>query len=1092
MVGCLLCIIISYLYFPNNAAASPIIKIDSNQGQYELSPLIEILEDEHHELLVEDIHKGQYEDAFFHPKHKVPNFGYTSSSYWARITIENTIEKQDWYLQIAYPPLDIVRLYTPQQDGSFTLKETGDTLPFSSREIPHRNFIFRLDLPKDSTKTFYLHIITDGSMQLPITLSDTSHFQDGSIFEYLILGLYYGVGLIMVFYNLFLFFSLRLVSYIWYTLFIVCLIFVHFTLNGLSYQYIWPNSSWWNNLAILFFMGLSNITALLFSKSFLHAKIHTPWLDKVMNSLIGLQICFIFILLVNYELALNLMMTFMIPLVILVITTAVFSWRNGVKPAKYFFYGWIIFLIGVTISSLSDMGIIPTTSLTKYASQISSAIEIALFSLALGAKIKWLSLEKEAFEKQAMHSQQLAVKHLQQANQLKDEFLANTSHELRTPLQGIIGIAESLQEAKEMNSEWHYNLSLIISSGERLSHLINDLLDASKLKYHELAVEIEPVQLWKVAEVVCQVSAATYEKPVLLKNNIPEDLPFIAADETRLQQILYNLVSNAIKYTHKGEISIAAALEKDHIAIAVHDTGIGISKKDLNIIFDSFQRGSNIEDLTVTGTGLGLHITKQLVSLHGGEIFIESALNKGTKVTFTVPIYQEKETSVIHEWPLALSEKQTDKLTHPPVVNQVHKKYAGKILLVDDEPINVYVLYGHLDGANYEITIAHDGAEALALASKHNDFDLIILDVMLPKLSGLEVARKIRESYTFTELPILMLTAKSQIDNIVMAFDAGANDYLTKPCSKEELLTRVNTLLSLKQAMEELNAINMELHKMNQTLEQKVQKRTSELEYNTVQLEQMNTARKRLMTNISHELGTPMTVVKGYIKAMLDGVIDPHDQTYITRVYQKILFIERLIQDLYELARLESGQLSFTWKNIKIKAFINECIHPSRIDVTSQQIHFSFVNELSEQDEQDTIKADINRLKQVMQNLVYNAIRFTEKGGLISISAKITETPADISPKLTANQYLQITISDTGKGIHPNILEQIFERFFKEDKFNTGATMNTGLGLSISKEIIHIHNGTIWAESELGKGSSFHFLLPLMKKHEERVKSGEG
>ena len=1073
---------ISSLFISDSVFASPLINLNSEQTQYNLSPQIEILEDKNHDITLDEINEGQYDDAFFLFEGDIPSFGYTTSAYWAKVTIENNAANEEWYLQLAYPPLDIVRLYTPTDDGTFILRETGDLFPFASREVPHRDFVFPLDLPEGSSQTFYLHIITEGSMQIPLTLSDGITFHTKSLSEYLILGIYYGFGLIMILYNLFLFFSLRLTSYFWYALLILFILGTHSTLNGLSYQYIWPNASWWNNRGILFFMTGANTIVLQFTKSFLNTKTYTPRINNMINWGIVFQIILLLVLFVNYEIALNLIMVVMILLVILVASSAIFSWVNGVEPAKYLFFGWIIFLIGITISSLADMGMIPITFLTKYASQIGSGVEITLFSLALGSKIKWLRLEKEALERQAMQSQQLAIKHLQQANQMKDEFLANTSHELRTPLQGIIGIAESLQERKGLDKKWNYNLSLIISSGEKLSHLINDLLDASKLKFHELSLDIEPIQLWKLTELVCQVSSATSQKPIVIKNKISEDLPLLAADEARLQQILYNLLSNALKYTDKGEIVLTAEEMENDIVVSIRDTGIGISKEDIHVIFDSFQRGSNIDDISVSGTGLGLTITKQLVDLHGGEISITSSPNEGTTVFFTVPIYKKKVTKAIHtaqQSALVVDERYWDPVNMNKWLNPVPEKTSGKILLADDEAINIHVLYNHLTFAGYEVIIAYDGEQAVDKLRAHDDFDLVILDVMLPRFSGFLVAKNIRETYSITELPILMLTARSQTEDIITAFNAGANDYLTKPCSKEELLARVRTLLSLKLVMEQVTTVNRELQDLNQSLEKQVQIRTAELENSTKKLEQTNVARKKLMTNISHELGTPMTSIKGYVKAMLDGVIASNDQKYIELVYQKILFIERLIQDLYGLARLESRQLGFTWKNMSVKDFLSELISQYEIDVTAKNIEYIYENKVTMEDGSKRLMVDINRIEQVMQNLIFNAIRYTSADGFIQIKANIHNHLPEQNGSINYTDFLQISVCDNGTGIHQETLPHVFERFYQEDKFSKGSSMNTGLGLTIAKEIIHYHNGSLWVESEYGKGSCFHFLLPL-------------
>lgn len=1071
-------ILFTMLLFPlDPITAAPII-INSDTNSYQISPKLEILLDEHQSYTIEEVISGVYDDEFFSFKWDVPSFGYTDAAYWARLTLENTTSENLWYLKISYPPLDTIRLYSPKEDGSYSIRETGDLFPFSTREIFHRDFVFPLDLKEGANETYYIQIITEGSMQIPVTLFNEDAFQKSNLLEYLILGLYYGFGLIMIIYNVFLYFSLRMSSYLWYTLLILFILLTHFVLNGLAYQYFWPEASWWNNRAILFFMVCSNITVMFFAKSFLNMDIFQPRMNKMLNWSISLQFLLLLILFIRYDLALNLIMVIIIISIILVLSITISSWVKGNQPAKYFFFGWIAFFIGIALSSLSDMGLIPITFFTKYASQMGSGLEIALFSLALAAKIKWLRLEKEALEKQVIKSQQLAVRHLEQANRLKDEFLANTSHELRTPLQGIIGIAEQIRDEKAVDENYEKDIELIITSGKRLSHLINDLLDASKLKYGQMNLAITPINLWNLAEVVCRISEATYQKPITIENLIPEDLPPVAADEIRLQQIFYNLISNAIKYTYRGEIVLTAELAQQYVLVSVRDTGIGISEKDLDQIFDHFKRGENIED-SIHGTGIGLYITKKLVELHGGDISISSAINKGTTVSFTIPVAKPFQQEVIDETEIIKEIQSPDpskdavhSLTKVHGNNQI---YIGKILLVEDEPVNVHVLTHHLNAAGFFVINAYDGDEALKILTK-DSFDLVILDVMLPKLSGIEVTQKIRKNFTLGELPILMLTAKSQAEDIVAAFQAGANDYLIKPCGKEELLARTKTLVTLKQAIGEIASLN-------ENLEMQVEQRTKELSKRTEQLKQINTSRKQLMTNISHELGTPMTTVKGYIKAILDGVIDGNDKKYIALVYQKILMIERLIQDLYELARLESKQIHFSWRSMAISDFINQCILPFEIEVEKYGRLFKFVNLLSSKEQNYEIVIDIERMKQVLQNLINNAIRFTNEGDRISIKLEFSEEK--MNKKINSEQnalFLEVKVCDTGIGMQKEVVENIFERFYQAKKSTDRNGMNSGLGLTIAKEIIRYHRGKIWAESEYGKGSCFHFLIPLHKK----------
>jgi signal transduction histidine kinase len=240
-----------------------------------------------------------------------------------------------------------------------------------------------------------------------------------------------------------------------------------------------------------------------------------------------------------------------------------------------------------------------------------------------------ISQRKQAEAERIRFTQELELKNtaLQRLDQLKDEFLANTSHELRTPLNGIIGIAESLIDgvAGSLNDRQIFNLSMVVSSGKRLSSLINDILDFAKLKNRDIELQRKPVDFRQITEVVltlCQPLLAN--KPLELKNEIRDEFSAVDGDENRLQQIMYNLVGNAIKFTESGLVTVSAERVDDMVEVTVADTGIGISPDKLTDIFKSFEQADASISREYGGTGLGLSITKQLVELHGGTIRVKS------------------------------------------------------------------------------------------------------------------------------------------------------------------------------------------------------------------------------------------------------------------------------------------------------------------------------------------------------------------------------------------------------------------------------------------------------------------------------------
>ena len=384
---------------------------------------------------------------------------------------------------------------------------------------------------------------------------------------------------------------------------------------------------------------------------------------------------------------------------------------------------------------------------------------------------------------------------LQQADKLKDEFLANTSHELRTPLNGIIGLAESLYDgvAGPVNKETQQNLSLIISSGKRLSSLVNSILDFSKLKAHSLELQLKPIDLHSLVEVVIKISKPLLSgKNLFLLNNIPKDTFYVLGDENRLQQIFHNLIGNAIKFTEKGFIEVNAIFLKEEVEIVIADTGIGIPEDKIDSIFNYFEQIDASTEREFGGTGLGLSITKQLVELHNGQIRVESELGKGSRFYFTLPIARDY---ILEQ----LNIPVTNVVERPHDFNFLNGKHhhgTYKILIVDDEPVNHQVLINYLSAEDFEITSVLNGLDAL---SKINEakFDLVLLDVMMPKISGYEVCKRIREKFLPNELPVIMITAKDQVGDLVEGFSYGANDYIKKPFTKNEFLARLKTHLNL-------------------------------------------------------------------------------------------------------------------------------------------------------------------------------------------------------------------------------------------------------------------------------------------------------
>ncbi|HEY9859734.1 MAG TPA: SpoIIE family protein phosphatase [Candidatus Obscuribacterales bacterium] len=418
---------------------------------------------------------------------------------------------------------------------------------------------------------------------------------------------------------------------------------------------------------------------------------------------------------------------------------------------------------------------------------------------------------------------------LQRLDRLKDEFLANTSHELRTPLNGIIGIAESLLDgaAGRLSKATETNLAMIVSSGRRLANLVNDILDFSKLKNKSIELQRKPVGLWELTEVVLTMSRPLIgNKNLQLVNAVHPEAPTVYADENRVQQVLYNLIGNAVKFTDSGRVEVSTEVVDRSLAVSITDTGIGIAEDKFDRIFESFEQADGSTAREYGGTGLGLAVTKKLVELHGGTIQVNSQIGKGSRFTFTLPLADSSDTVRVPEPSLIsralLVDRDEDKSA---IANQVEVAIAEtqvpeaettvqqsfKILIVDDEPVNLQVLVNYLSLHNYTLVQAGNGTEALTAIEEGFKPDLMLLDVMMPRMTGYEVTRKIRQRFPATELPIILLTAKNQVCDLVEGLNVGANDYLTKPIVKDELLARIKTHINLCKLQDENVRMRAEL-----------------------------------------------------------------------------------------------------------------------------------------------------------------------------------------------------------------------------------------------------------------------------------------
>jgi len=404
---------------------------------------------------------------------------------------------------------------------------------------------------------------------------------------------------------------------------------------------------------------------------------------------------------------------------------------------------------------------------------------------------------------EAYHTINVMKNQLVQLDKIKDDFLSDTSHELKTPLNAIVSITDTLLKGAEgpMNEGQARNLAIVMGSGRRLSLLVNELLDYSKLKHGDIKLYRSSIDLAAAVDSVVRMHFFLLGgKAISIVNKVDTAIPPVDADGNRLQQILHNLIGNAIKFTEQGFVEINARLVRNHVEVSVRDSGIGVPEHMKNRIFQAFEQaaeeGSPSPD---AGTGLGLSITKKLVELHGGTIEVDSILGHGSEFRFTLPLVMKPDKTV--KMRLSDTPQPNTWLNHAEYPFYVQGEIDETILVVDDDFANLQSMTNLLKLEGYSFVVVNRGEMALEEIARRSDFYLVLLDITLPDLTGYEVLRKIRERYTIFELPVLMLTAKNRVDDLKLSMDIGANDFVGKPFEVEELMARVRSLTRLKASM---------------------------------------------------------------------------------------------------------------------------------------------------------------------------------------------------------------------------------------------------------------------------------------------------
>jgi signal transduction histidine kinase len=660
---------------------------------------------------------------------------------------------------------------------------------------------------------------------------------------------------------------------------------------------------------------------------------------------------------------------------------------------------------------------------------------------------------------------------LAEIDRAKTEFFSNVSHEFRTPLTLMLGPLEDAVSESRFWPTINQKIAVAYRNSLRLLKLVNTLLDFSRIEASRIEAVYEPVDLPSLTtELASLFRSATEKAGLKLIVDCPPLKSNVYVDREMWEKIVLNLLSNAFKFTFEGEIKVILRESGDNVELVVSDTGIGIPVAELPNLFERFHRVKGAQGRSYEGSGIGLALVQELVKLHGGVVRVESELGRGTVFTVTIPTgsahlpadrvggvrklastgaHSEAYVEEVMKW---LPDSVSVRGVSSPTTSSETKtdQPRARILLADDNAdMRDYLC--RLLSPRYDVDAVGDGDAALGL-TRLQEYDLVLSDVMMPKRDGFSLLNALRGDERTQTIPVILLSARAGEESCMEGLEAGADDYLVKPFSTRELLTRVEAQLNLQRVRREEQQALMKM----MASEQKAR----------ASAEIANRVKDDFLAMLSHELRTPLNAIIGWSHLLKKGKLSEQDRERGIDVIDRNAIAQRaIIDELLDVSRIVTGKLKLDTKPIELAGVIEAAIDAvcPVAEAKGIQIVKSFDQNVG------LVDGEAVRLQQVIWNLLSNAVKFTPKDGRVEVALKIEE----------AN--LKVVVRDTGEGIEPEFLPYIFERFRQADTSAKRTHGGLGLGLSIVRSLVEMHRGAIDAASDgKGTGATFTVTLPLI------------
>lgn len=665
-----------------------------------------------------------------------------------------------------------------------------------------------------------------------------------------------------------------------------------------------------------------------------------------------------------------------------------------------------------------------------------------------------------AYEEERKRAEALA-----ELDRAKTTFFSNISHEFRTPLTLMLGpLEETLANANgSLSAENRERLKSAHRNSLRLLKLVNTLLDFSRIEAGRIEACYEPVDLSEVTAELASVFRSAVETVGLGLTVECAALPEpVYVDRDMWEKIVLNLLSNAFKFTFEGAIGVSLRCCGDFVELSVKDTGVGIPADELPKIFDRFHRVRGARSRTHEGTGIGLSLVQELTRLHGGEVTVQSREGHGTCFTVRVRCgtahlpaerintVRKLERTAVGSQPFieeSLRWQPSLDFATEPVVDVT----KADVLVVDDNSDMRDYLRSVL-APHFKVETVGDGEGALARIKKRRP-DVVITDVMMPVMDGLGLLQRLRTDPVTSNLPVIVLSARAGDDARVEGIDAGADDYLTKPFSAQELIGRVHARMRAAKLRDEhaeqLRVAQRELEEHAATLEQTVAERTARLQESVGELEAFS-------YSIAHDMRAPLRAMEGYASFIAEECeLDDNGQVYLDRIRASARRLDNLIVDVLNYSRVVRSDIPLS--RVDSAALLKEIIH-SYPNLHGAGVRIEIAQNLP------VVQANSSALTQVFSNLLGNAVKFVAAG--VNPEVQIWAEPAVENPCA-----VRFWFEDNGIGIPEDSLDSVFQMFQRVN--GPMAYEGTGIGLAIVRKAMERMGGRVGVESRQGKGSRF-------------------